>query len=205
MTSEEGAGGDVFGWAACQEGAGLAGAFEEFSRLQADMAVIIFEGKVVLATGERLADFTRADLARGPGDDPAEFRGGVVSGEDEGVGEEGIAEEHGRVGSVGAVGGIAAVASVGAVQDVVMDERSEVNEFDDAGTANQGVGRRATRAGAKSEQWTEAFTWVGEHIADHRTHFRFEREFLRREEILEGREVGFKAGVQRGGHAAMCG
>jgi hypothetical protein len=28
---------------------------------------------------------------------------------------------------------------------------------------------------------------------------------LLREEMLEGREMGFKADVQRGGHAAMCG
>jgi hypothetical protein len=46
---------------------------------------------------------------------------------------------------------------------------------------------------------------MGEHVADHRTYLWFEREFLRREEFLERREVGFKAGVQRGGHAAMCG
>jgi hypothetical protein len=97
------------------------------------------------------------------------------------------------------------VAGVGAIQDVVVDERSEVNQLDDAGTANQGVGRRAARAGAEREQRTEAFPRVGEHVADHRAHFRFEREFLRSEEILERREVGFKAGVQRGGHAAMCG
>ena len=48
-------------------------------------------------------------------------------------------------------GAAAAVAGVGAVQDVVMDERSEVDEFDDAGAANQGVGRRAARAGAERE------------------------------------------------------
>jgi hypothetical protein len=32
---------------------------------------------------------------------------------------------------------------------------------------------------------------MGEHVADHRTDFGFEREFLRREELLEGREMGF--------------
>ena len=169
------------------------------------MAVIIFEGKIVLAAGERLADFAGADLARGAGDDTAEFRCRVVGGEDEGVGEEGVAEEHRRVGAVGPVGGVAAVAGVSAVKDVVVDKRSEVNQFDDAGTANQGVGGRAARAGAEREQGTEAFTRVGEHVADHGAHFRFESEFLRREEFLERREVGFKAGVQRGGHAAMCG
>ena len=129
----------------------MAGAFKELGRLQADVAVIIFEGKVVLAARERLADFAGADLARGAGDDAAEFRRRVVGGEDEGVGEEGIAEQYGRMGSVGAVGGIAAVAGVGAVQDVIMDERSEVDQLDDAGTANQGVGRRAARAGAERE------------------------------------------------------
>jgi hypothetical protein len=46
---------------------------------------------------------------------------------------------------------------------------------------------------------------MGEHVADHRTDFWLEGEFLRREEFLERREMGFKAGVQRGGHAAMCG
>ena len=151
MASEEGACRDVFRWAACQKGASMAGAFKELGRLQADMAGIIFEGKVVLATGERLADFARADLAGGAGDDAAEFRRRVVGGEDEGVGEEGIAEQYGRMGSVGAVGGIAAVAGIGAIEDVIMDERSEVDQLDDAGTANQGVGRRAARAGAERE------------------------------------------------------
>ena len=69
--------------------------------------------EVGLAAGEGLADFAGADFAGGAGDDAAEFRRRVVGGEDEGVGEEGIAEKHGRVGSVGAVGGIAAVAGVG--------------------------------------------------------------------------------------------
>lgn len=46
---------------------------------------------------------------------------------------------------------------------------------------------------------------MGEHVADHRADFGFEREFLLREEMLEGREMGFKADVQRRGHAAMCG
>jgi hypothetical protein len=46
---------------------------------------------------------------------------------------------------------------------------------------------------------------VSKYVADHRAHLWFEREFLRREEFLERREMGFKAKVQRGGHAAMCG
>jgi hypothetical protein len=97
------------------------------------------------------------------------------------------------------------VAGVGAVQDVVMDQRGEVDEFDDASSADEGVAGRAPCAGAERQQGTEAFARVGEDVADHRAHFRFESEFLRREEFLERREVGFKAGVQRGGHAAMCG
>ncbi|MEY3492237.1 MAG: hypothetical protein RL309_1365, partial [Verrucomicrobiota bacterium] len=40
---------------------------------------------------------------------------------------------------------------IGAIEDVIMDERSEVDQLDDAGTANQGVGRRAARAGAERE------------------------------------------------------
>jgi hypothetical protein len=80
-----------------------------------------------------------------------------------------------------------------------------VNEFDDAGSADESFGGRAARARAECEQRTQAFTRVGEHVADHWAHFWFEHEFLRREEFLERREVGFKASVQRGGHAAMCG
>jgi len=182
----------------------MAGAFEEFGRLQADVAVVVFEGKVIVAARERLADFARADFAGSAGDDAAEFRGGVVGGEDEGVGEEGVTEQHGRMGAVGAVGGVAAVAGVGTIEDIVMDQGSEVDQLDDAGTADQGVRGRATGAGAEREQRTEALSRMGEYVADHRAHFWFEREFLRREEFLERREVGFKAGVQRGGHAAMC-
>jgi hypothetical protein len=40
------------------------------------------------------------------------------------------------VGAVGAIRGVTAVAGVGAIQDVVVDERSEVNQLDYAGTAN---------------------------------------------------------------------
>jgi hypothetical protein len=32
---------------------------------------------------------------------------------------------------------------------------------------------------------------MGEHVADHRADLRLERELLRREELLEGREMGF--------------
>ena len=96
------------------------------------------------------------------------------------------------------------MAGVGTVQDVVMHQRREVDELDDAGSADEGVGGRAPCAGAECQQGTEAFTRVGEYVTDHRAYFRFEREFLRCEEFLERREVSFKAGVQRGGHAAMC-
>ena len=169
------------------------------------MAVIIFEGEVILAARERLADFAGADLAGGAGDDAAEFRGGVIGGEDEGVGEEGVAEEHSRVGAVGPVGGVATVAGVGTVEDIVVHERGQVDQLDDAGAANQGVGGRTAGARRESEQGTESLARMGEHVADHRTDFWLESEFLRREDFLERREMGFKAKVQRGGHAAMCG
>ena len=65
------------------------------------------------------------------------------------------------------------------------------------GSADEGGGRRTTGAGAESEERAEALAGVGEHVAHHRAHFRFEREFLRGEELLERGEVGFEAGVQR--------
>ena len=49
VASEERARGDVFWRAAGEEGADVAGAFEEFSRLQADVAGVIFEGKIIVA------------------------------------------------------------------------------------------------------------------------------------------------------------
>jgi hypothetical protein len=51
----------------------------------------------------------------------------VFAGQHEGVGEEGVAEEDGRVGPVGVVGCIGAVARIGTVEDVVVDERSQVD------------------------------------------------------------------------------
>jgi len=86
-----------------------------------------------------------------------------------------------------------------------MDQRGEVDQLDDPGAADERVGGISTGAGAERQQRTETFARVGEHVPDHRADFRFEHEFLRREEFLERREVSFKAGVQRGGHAAMCG
>ena len=169
------------------------------------MAVVVRERKVVVAAGERLADLARADFAGSAGHDAAELRRRVVGGQHERVGEEGVAEKHRRVGAVGAVGGVAAVARIGAVEDVVMDQRGEVDEFDDAGAADQGGRGRAAGARAEGEERTESLAGMGEHVADHRADFGFEREFLLREEMLEGREMGFKADVQRGGHAAMCG
>jgi len=80
-----------------------------------------------------------------------------------------------------------------------------VDEFDDAGSADKGFRGRATGSRGEGEERTESLARVGEYVAHHRTDFRFEREFLRCEEFLERREVSFKAGVQRGGHAAMCG
>ena len=103
-----------------------------------------------MATRERLADLAGANLAGGACHDAAEFGGVVFGGEDEGVGEEGIAEEHGRVGTVGAVRGRTAVARVGAVEHVVVHEGGEVDEFDDAGAADEGFGGRAP-AGTRGE------------------------------------------------------
>ena len=80
---------------------------------------------------------------------------------------------------------------VGAVEDVVVDQGGQMDQFDDAGAAHQSGKRRAARAGAEGEEWAEALARMGEHVADHRADFRLEREFLRREELLEGREMGF--------------
>ena len=80
---------------------------------------------------------------------------------------------------------------VGAVEDVVVHQRRQVDQFDDAGSVDQGGGRRAAGAGAEGEQRAEALARVGEHVADHRTDLRLERQLLRREELLEGREMGF--------------
>ena len=80
---------------------------------------------------------------------------------------------------------------VGAVKDIVVDQRGQVDQFDDAGAAHQGGGRRAAGARAESEERAEALARMGEHVADHRADLRLEREFLRREELLEGREMGF--------------
>jgi len=181
--------------AAGKEGSGMAGAFEELGRLQADVSIIVFEGEVVVTAGKSLADFTGTDFPGGSGDDAAEVRRRVVGGEDERVGEEGVAEQHGRVGAVGAVRGVAAVTGVGSVQDVVMDERGEVHEFDDAGPADERFGRRTAGAGAEGEQRAEPLAGMGEHVAYHRADLRFENEFLRREEFLQRSEVGFKSGV----------
>jgi hypothetical protein len=66
-----------------------------------------------------------------------------------------------------------------------------VDQLDDAGAAHQGRGWRTSGAGAEGEERAEALARMGEHVADHRADLRFEREFLRREELLEGREMGF--------------
>jgi hypothetical protein len=70
-------------------------------------------------------------------------------------------------------------------------ERRQVDQFDDAGATHQGGGRRTAGAGREGEQGAEALARMGEHVADHRPDLRFERQFLRREELLEGREMGF--------------
>jgi hypothetical protein len=66
-----------------------------------------------------------------------------------------------------------------------------VDEFDDAGTSHQGGRRRTAGARAEGEQGAEALARMGEHVANHRTDLGLEREFLCREELLEGREMGF--------------
>lgn len=144
-----------------------------------------------MPAGEGLADLAGADLAGGAGDDAAEFRGRVVGRQHEGVGEQGVAEEHGGVGAVGAVGGGAAVTGVGAVEHVVVHQRGQVHQFDDARAADQGGGRRTAGAGAEGEERAEALAGVGEHVAHHRADLRLEHLLLRREELLEGREMGF--------------
>jgi hypothetical protein len=115
----------------------------------------------------------------------------MIGGQHEGVGEESVTEEHRGMGAVRSVGGGATMARIGAIEDVVVHQRGEVDQFDDAGAADQGGGRRTAGACAESEQWAETLARMGEHVAHHRTDLRFEREFLRREELLEGREMGF--------------
>jgi hypothetical protein len=91
------------------------------------VAVIIFKGKAVMTSRECLADFAGADFSGGPGNNTAELGCRVVGGEDERVGEEGVAEKYGCMRTVGVIGRVATVARVGSVQDVVMDERGEVD------------------------------------------------------------------------------
>ena len=110
------------------------------------MSVVILEGEVVVSAGEGLADFAGANFAGRAGHDAAEFRRRVIGREDEGVGEEGVAEEYGRMGTVGAIGRIAAMAGIGAVEDIVVHEGSQVDQFDDAGSADEGLRRRAAGA-----------------------------------------------------------
>lgn len=107
------------------------------------------------------------------------------------MGEERVAKEYGRVGTVGVVGGIGAVARVGAVEDVVVDQCSEVNQLDNRRPANQVDGWPDAGARTKGEEGTEALARVGEDFANHRTDLGFEASLLFREERLEGREVRF--------------
>jgi hypothetical protein len=100
------------------------------------MPVIIFERESVMAPREGLADFAGADLAGRSGYDAAKFGRGMIGGEDECVGEEGVAEEHRRMRPVGMVGGGAPVPGIGPIEDVVVDKGRQVDEFNDARTAD---------------------------------------------------------------------
>ena len=69
--------------------------------------------------------------------------------------KEGLRGLYRGVGAVGVVGRIGAMARVGAVEDVVMDERGQVDQFDDRGAADEVDGGADTRAGTEGEEWAE--------------------------------------------------
>ena len=123
--------------------------------------------------------------------------GRVLRGQHQGVGEEGVAEEHGGVRAVRAVRRVGAVARVGPIQDVIVDERGEVDQFDDRRAADQREGGFPAGPGGEGEQRAQALARVGEDLRYHRAYLGLEGVDLLAQEALQRREVGVESGMQR--------
>lgn len=187
VASVSGTGVGVVGVVCGEVCAEAAGEFKEFCCLEADDAVILFECEAGVTALGILVNFAGADLACCSGDVVADVGGWVAGGEREGVGEERIAEQDGGVRAVAGGGGGGVVAQTGAVEDVVVDECGEMDEFDDGGCAHECRVRRGTvhPAGVKYECGTEAFAVVGEGIGDEIAHGGLEFAYLREEKGVE--------------------
>ena len=108
-----------------------------------------------------MADLAGADFAGSAGDDAAEFGRAMFSGEDECVRKKRIAEKHGRMGAVSTVGRVGPMALIGAVEDVVMDQRGQVDKFDDTRATDECIAGRAAGAGGENQQRAETLAGVG--------------------------------------------
>jgi len=125
-----------------------------------------------------LADLAGADFAGSTGDDSTELGRAMFSGEDECVGKERIAEKHGRMGAVSTVGRVGAMALIGAVEDVVMDQRGQVDKFDDTRATDECIAGWPACSRGENQQRAKTFARVSEHLADHGPQFRLKNGLL---------------------------
>ncbi len=113
------------------ERAEFAGGREKRGRLHLDDAVVIGGRELQVEAALGLDDLARADLGGGVGDAAADVGVAEIRGELERVGEEDIAQKDAdRVAPFGVRGGLVA-AEFRAVDNVVMDKRGDVDEFQD--------------------------------------------------------------------------
>lgn len=117
------------------------------------------------------------------GDGVTDVTGFKFGREDEGVGEEGVAEEDGDFWAVVLEDGGGVVADGGFVEDVVVDEGGEVREFDDAGDFDEVMRDWLVifPGGVEDEHRADAFAFMLEGVADEVLEF-----------WLEGGDLGMK-------------
>ena len=173
------------------EGAEFAGGGEKRSGFHLNDAVVVGGRELQVEAALGLDDLAGADLGGGIGDAAADVGVAEIGGELERVGEEDIAEEDAdRVAPFG-VGGRLVAAEFRAVDDVVVDERGDVDEFQDHREIDMGGCDFSRGSGGEEGQGrSEAFAASAANVGNVALDGGIECLGLRSNPFLHGVEVG---------------
>ena len=127
-----------------------------------DDAIVVRHRKFQVGTSLRLDDFTAANFAGSLGNAARHLGAAESARELEGMGKEAVAEQHAESVAPFGVCSWLTASRVGSVEDVIMDERRSVDEFDDDREIEVFGANRASRATSpRFLSSATSATWAG--------------------------------------------
>jgi hypothetical protein len=135
-----------------EQGPDFAGQGEELGRLQLDDPKIVLEGLFQRPLAEGLQDLPGTDRLGGGGDDAADLRAGKLRRQAKRVREQAIAEQHRRLVAEAGSHRRALAPDARFVDDVVVNQRGEVDQLDDGRAGGMGRGETAGGGGTQGDE-----------------------------------------------------